>query len=56
MRELYAQHTTETGQVFLPDAAERAFSLTQGQPWLVNALGRQITEVLAPDRAQPITA
>jgi hypothetical protein len=53
---LYAQHTAETGQVFLPGAADRAFHLTQGQPWLVNALARQLTQVLVPDRGQPITA
>jgi hypothetical protein len=38
-----------------PDATARAFYLTQGQPWLVNALARQITEVLVPDPATPIT-
>src|SRR5690606_38323354 len=37
-------------------AVERAFHLTQGQPWLVNALARQLTEVLVPDAARPITA
>jgi hypothetical protein len=52
---LYQQHTDETGQVFTPDATARAFHLTQGQPWLVNALARQITEVLVPDQATPIT-
>jgi hypothetical protein len=52
---LYQQHTDETGQVFTPDATARAFHLTQGQPWLVNALARQITEVLVPDPATPIT-
>ncbi|NJN68463.1 MAG: ATP-binding protein [Chloroflexaceae bacterium] len=52
---LYQQHTDETGQVFTPDATVRAFYLTQGQPWLVNALARQITEVLVPDPATPIT-
>jgi hypothetical protein len=52
---LYAQHTAETGQVFLPEAVDRAFYWSQGQPWLVNALARQLTEVLVPDRAQPIT-
>jgi hypothetical protein len=51
---LYQQHTDETGQVFTSDATARAFSLTQGQPWLVNALARQITEVLVPDPATPI--
>ncbi|GGK62308.1 hypothetical protein Sme01_04280 [Sphaerisporangium melleum] len=36
--ELYDQHTQETGQEFTKDALERVFELTQGQPWLVNAL------------------
>ncbi|WP_437751328.1 ATP-binding protein [Sorangium sp. So ce1389] len=54
--ELYAQHTTETGQAFLPDAVERVFSLTQGQPWLVNAIARQLVEVVVPDAARSITA
>lgn len=40
--ELYAQHTSETGQIFSPEAAARAFELTRGQPWLVNALARQV--------------
>ncbi|AKT40391.1 ATP-binding protein [Chondromyces crocatus] len=53
--ELFGQHTAETGQVFLPDATDRAFFLTQGQPWLVNALARLITEDLVPDPAEPIT-
>jgi hypothetical protein len=54
--ELYGQHTAETGQQFLPEAVDRAFHLTQGQPWLVNALARQLTEELVPDHVQPITA
>ena len=36
---LYHQHTEETGQVFEPEALERVWELTQGQPWLLNALG-----------------
>jgi len=40
VRELYGQHTAETGQVFTEDAVVRAWELTQGQPWLVNALAR----------------
>jgi hypothetical protein len=52
---LYAQHTAETGQIFLPEATDRAFYLTRGQPWLVNALARQLTEVLVKDRGQSIT-
>ncbi|MEZ4405299.1 MAG: ATP-binding protein [Polyangiales bacterium] len=53
---LYAQHTTETGQTFDPAATARAFALTQGQPWLVNALAYVATEELKTDRAQTITA
>ncbi|MEU6782399.1 ATP-binding protein [Nonomuraea angiospora] len=41
--ELYDQHTQETGQEFTKDAVNRAFELTQGQPWLVNALAHEIT-------------
>jgi hypothetical protein len=54
--ELYAQHTSETGQVFDVAAIDRAFALTGGQPWLVNALGRQLVEVVVPDRAIPLSA
>jgi hypothetical protein len=53
--DLYQQHTDDTGQVFAPEALTRAFELTQGQPWLVNALARQVVEVIVPDPAQPIT-
>jgi hypothetical protein len=38
VERLYQQHTSETGQLFEPAALELAWSLTQGQPWLVNAL------------------
>ncbi len=54
--DLYAQHTADTGQVFTPDALTCAFELTQGQPWLVNALARQAVEVIAPDPKQPVDA
>ena len=33
---------------------QRAFDLTQGQPWLVNALARQMVEVLVSDPGQMI--
>ena len=39
---LYAQHTAETGQVFTDDAIDRAWTLTGGQPWLVNALAWEL--------------
>jgi hypothetical protein len=53
---LYAQHTADTGQLFTPDAVDRAFALTEGQPWLVNALAAVIVDELVTDRAAPITA
>lgn len=54
---LLQQHTTETGQVFEPAALESIWELTQGQPWLVNALAYEICFRMATgrERAQPIT-
>lgn len=52
---LYRQHTAETGQIFTDEACGRAFELTQGQPWLVNALARQAVEFIETDRAKQIT-
>lgn len=53
--ELYGQHTAETGQVFSPEAIQTAFDLTQGQPWLVNALARQLVEAIVPDPSKVVT-
>ena len=39
---LYAQHTAETGQEFAVEAVDLAYEVTQGQPWLVNALMDQV--------------
>ena len=39
MRILYQQHTEETGQIFLPETLDLAWEYTNGQPWIVNALG-----------------
>ena len=49
------QHTHETGQKFTDDAIEYAYYLTQGQPWLVNALAYQACFRDVTDRSQPIT-
>ena len=38
-RTLLAQHSEETGQAFTEDALDEVWRLTQGQPWLINALG-----------------
>ena len=53
--ELYAQHTADTGQVFTSSAVDRAFALSGGHPWLVNALAREAVDELIEDRTQSIT-
>lgn len=53
--ELYAQHTEETGQGFTPEAAELAWYFTGGQPWLVNALARQLVREAVTDRDVEVT-
>ena len=53
--ELYAQHTIETGQVFTSAVAWRVFELSQGQPWLVNALAKELVEEISPDPTHSIT-
>jgi hypothetical protein len=53
---LYDQHTEDTGQSFTPEAIQLAFDLTQGQPWLVNALAKEAVEELVDDLAITITA
>ncbi|MBK8259161.1 MAG: AAA family ATPase [Polyangiaceae bacterium] len=52
---LYNQHTIETGQVFENAAVNRVYKWTRGQPWLVNAVGRQLVEVLVSDPSKSIT-
>lgn len=53
--ELYQQHTAATGQIFTPEAIETAYDLTQGQPWLVNALAKEVVEKMVKDRTITIT-
>ena len=54
--ELYWQHTAETGQEFTPEAVDRAFEYSQGQPWLVNAIAEEITLQMGVLPPTPITA
>lgn len=58
MAALYAEHTAATGQTFTDGALERAWTLSRGQPWLVNALGYETCFRMPAgrDRAQPITS
>ncbi len=39
---LYQQHTDATGQAFAPEVIEQVWTLTGGQPWLVNALAYDV--------------
>jgi len=55
VRNLYQQHTEATGQIFTPESVDLAFHLTQGQPWLVNAIAKEIVEYITKDPAIPIT-
>jgi hypothetical protein len=54
--ELYAQHTAATGQPFSAEAIDRVIEVTAGQPWLVNAIAREIVEEMRVPASEPITA
>jgi len=51
--ELFEQHQRETGQAFAPTAIKRAFELTCGQPWVVNAVARECVAIA--DRSRAVT-
>ncbi|MEO3787374.1 AAA family ATPase, partial [Actinocorallia sp. B10E7] len=53
--ELYEQHTLATGQKFSPEAIQRAFEASQGQPWLVNALAREVIDEMRVPVSEPVT-
>jgi hypothetical protein len=43
IKSLYLAHTDETGQSFSPQIFDYLWQDTKGQPWLVNALAREMT-------------
>jgi hypothetical protein len=49
-RALWQQHTDETGQVFEAAIFPELWEDTRGQPWLVNALGHELTWEFKPAR------
>jgi AAA+ ATPase superfamily predicted ATPase len=57
VRELFLQHTEDTGQVFEEDVYQKVWEYTHGQPWLANALANQATSETPEgrDRKNPIT-
>ena len=53
---LYQQHTDETGQIFPDDLTHYVSEMTQGQPWLVNAIAAEIVEkICRNDFQKPLT-
>jgi len=56
VRDLYAQYTEETNQLFTEEAVKKVFDETSGQPWLVNRLGTILTVDIKPETTDPITA
>ncbi|HRI63561.1 MAG TPA: AAA-like domain-containing protein [Polyangium sp.] len=53
--ELLLQHTTQTGQVFQPEAIAKIYDLGQGHPWLTNAMADQIVRRDVKDRSVSVT-
>jgi len=56
LNSLLNQHEQATGQVFSEPVKQEVWRLSQGQPWLTNALANQIVnEILQKDYSQTIT-
>ncbi|MBW7876366.1 MAG: ATP-binding protein, partial [Candidatus Cloacimonetes bacterium] len=49
VRDLFSQHEAERGQKLASGLVEKIYELTQGQPWLCNALGEQMCFELFPN-------
>ena len=56
VRALLSQHTAETGQPWTEEAQQTVWELTQGQPWLVNALAYQVCDGDPGGHDRPLTA
>ena len=54
IHELYLQHTAATGQEFDDSCFPMIWEATEGQPWLVNALGYEVTEEMRENRDRTI--
>ncbi|MBR1415393.1 MAG: ATP-binding protein [Prevotella sp.] len=54
IRELYKEHTEETGQQFSDDCFPMIWQATEGQPWLVNALGYEVTMKIKENRDRSV--
>ena len=54
IHELYMQHTAATGQAFDEACFPMIWEATEGQPWLVNALGYEVTMEMKENRDRSI--
>lgn len=54
IHELYLQHSAATGQEFDEACFPMVWEATEGQPWLVNALGYEVTEEMRENRDRSI--
>ena len=55
IRELYMQHTRETGQQWDEACFPMVWEATEGQPWLVNALANEVTAEMEEGRDRSVT-
>ena len=55
VESLLFQHTQETGQEFAPEATRCIWHLSQGQPWLVNALAYETCFEMKEGRDRSLT-
>ncbi|MDR0940512.1 MAG: ATP-binding protein [Mediterranea sp.] len=54
IHELYMQHTAATGQEFDEACFPMIWEATEGQPWLVNALGNEVTDKMRENRDRTV--
>ena len=54
VRELYMQHTLETGQKWDEACFPMVWKATEGQPWLVNALAHEVTWNMRENRDRTV--
>ena len=54
VHELFMQHTRETGQEFDAACFPLIWNATEGQPWLVNAIGREVTSKMEENRDRSV--
>ena len=54
IHELYMQHTQATGQEFDESCFPLIWEATEGQPWLVNALGYEVTMNMRENRNRSV--